>query len=252
MPTEQPRPGSREFYERDAETYEQSRFRSPGGRCSDARQGALLEEAVADWRGKRVLEVGCGTGRITTRLAEWGADLTALDIAEAMLRQVRAKFGRPGSGRVPAFVQGSALELPFSDNSFEVVVSINVLSHVPQMRKVIAEMARVLAPGGSLLVNFTNARSLYWPAALYVNARGKAVGLDVYTHWYRPGEVWRALRQAGLQATRLSGQVHVPRAVPRAAAAPLIWTDRLLGESCVRGWCPTLFVAAVKPRPRAD
>jgi SAM-dependent methyltransferase len=100
----------------------------------------------------RVVDVGCGGGQNLCSLAEsrpdallFGLDLSARQIARAQRRT--ARFG----DRVE-LVEGSALELPWSDGSFDLVLSIGSIKHWPDMRRGVSECARVLTPGGRLVI----------------------------------------------------------------------------------------------------
>ncbi len=98
---------------------------------------------------ERVLDVGCGTGVLLERLgrAHPGLALNGVDPAEAMLEEARQRCGE----RVP-LKQGEAEALPFGDDAFDVVVSVSALHYFSDPRRAISEMARVLRPGGTLVV----------------------------------------------------------------------------------------------------
>lgn len=95
--------------------------------------------------GLRALDLACGTGDIAFGLAARGADVVGLDITHRMLQLARAK------GTTARFVTGDMLALPFRDEAFDVVTTGYGLRNVPDLRQAIAEMHRVLRPGGVLL-----------------------------------------------------------------------------------------------------
>jgi SAM-dependent methyltransferase len=117
--------------------------------------------------GRRVLEVGLGYGTVAELLARAGADYHGLDIAGGPVAMARARLERVAGARPEGVQQGSALELPFPDASFDRVVSIGCLHHTGDLGRAVAEVRRVLRPGGELLLMVYNRHSarrvLLWP-----------------------------------------------------------------------------------------
>ncbi len=100
----------------------------------------------------RVLEVGCGPGRLAIALArEFGLDVTGLDLDPAMIDRANANADRSG-GRRPAFVVGDVASLPFPDASFDVAVSTLSMHHWDDATAGLTEIARVLRTDGHALV----------------------------------------------------------------------------------------------------
>ena len=104
---------------------------------------ALAIAAVLEAKPRRVLEVGCGPGEASEQIAASGADVEAIDISERMVELTRA---RGVSARV-----GDVQELPFEDSTFDAALAAWMLYHVPDVERAIAELARVLRPGGRLV-----------------------------------------------------------------------------------------------------
>lgn len=119
-------------------------------------QGIAADIAATAPRGARVLEVGCGPGHLSIRLArEHGLDVTGLDLDPAMIERARANGDRIGPddiGRRPSFLAGDVASLPFPDGSFELVVSTFSMHHWTHPPAGLAEIGRVLRPGGRALV----------------------------------------------------------------------------------------------------
>ena len=101
--------------------------------------------------GERVLDVGCGSGVVTRDIARRvGPDGRAVGVDQSpqLLAVARELVERAGLGGRVEFLEGSALSLPFPDGAFDVAVAVTVLSHTPGGESAIAEMARVVCPGG--------------------------------------------------------------------------------------------------------
>jgi SAM-dependent methyltransferase len=107
-------------------------------------------DAIVEARPRRVVEVGGGQGELSERIArELGAAVSFVDISPRMVELARAR------GIVDAVV-GDVQELPFSNDTFDVAVAAWMLFHVPDLDRGLAELARVVKPGGRL-VAVTNA-----------------------------------------------------------------------------------------------
>jgi SAM-dependent methyltransferase len=114
--------------------------------ASSSGPGALdaLFDAVAEAHPRRYLEVGCGPGDMAARVAvELGIEVVALDISPRMVELTQARG-------IDAQV-GDVQELPFADGSFDCAVAAWMLYHVPDLDRGLAELARVLRPGGRLV-----------------------------------------------------------------------------------------------------
>lgn len=113
---------------------------------------------------KYLLDVGCGTGELELRLVRLQPviKLIGLDNSQEMLAQARRKLA---ANHQVSFVEGDAsLPLPFSDASFDVVVSANALHYIAQPEKLLVEIKRVLKPGGQLVIeDFTVHGHFFWP-----------------------------------------------------------------------------------------
>lgn len=97
-----------------------------------------------------ILDVGAGTGVLSLLLAELGHNVTGVDIAEEMLEKAREKFNK---SRLPgSFMVGDAENLPFADQSFDVVFNRHVVWSLPDPEKAFKEWKRVLKPGGKLII----------------------------------------------------------------------------------------------------
>jgi SAM-dependent methyltransferase len=119
------------------------------------RTGFVLQHC----RRGEVLDVGCGTGLLATRLAHAGYKVTGVDPSEGMLEVL--------AGRTPKVdsVRASGTSLPFQDDTFDLVLSVAVMHHIADaedVRQTLSEMVRVAKPAGRILVWDHNARNPYW------------------------------------------------------------------------------------------
>lgn len=108
----------------------------------------------------RILDAGCGYCYHTFRLARSGALITAVDFSEVALTAARQTISNAGITDRVELRQADLTALPFADNSFEFVVSWGVIMHVPEMQRALTELARVLKPGGILVLCENNLHSL--------------------------------------------------------------------------------------------
>lgn len=120
------------------------------GQITDRLEERLILELLGDVDRLDILDVGCGDGALATTLPRRGAKVTGLDPDPRMLEAARTR------AEVKSFdltlVSGRAEDLPFADQTFDRVVAVTVLCFVPEADRAIAEMARVLRPGGRLII----------------------------------------------------------------------------------------------------
>lgn len=173
---------TRAYYDEFSEWYERERGHGYHALIDDL-EVAIVEPLA---RGARVLEVGCGTGLILSRLAAVARDAVGIDLSPGMLERARA--------RGLTVMEGSATALPFENNSFDLVCSFKVLAHVPDVARAMQEMARVTVPGGYVVAEFYNPWSLRYlakrlggPGKISPNTREDAV----YTRYDSPLAVAR-------------------------------------------------------------
>lgn len=174
--------------------------------------------------GMRVLDVGCGEGRHT--LSAWlrapvhavGIDLSAKDLATARRRQAELPPPNTAGGSV-TFIEASALELPFASDSFDMVICSEVLEHVFDHRGVLAEIQRVLKPGGTFVASVPRygPERLCW---LLSDAYHEAPGGHIRI--FRRREFERLITGCGFRhlATHGAHALHVPYWWLRCAAGP--------------------------------
>ncbi|RXV70339.1 SAM-dependent methyltransferase [Roseovarius sp. A46] len=113
--------------------------------------GRRAAVAYINARGGEVLEVGVGTG-LSLETYNSALRVTGMDYSEDMLRKARARVSKLGLDHVAELRQMDARNLEFPDASFDTVAAMHVLSVVPEPERVMAEIARVLRPGGQVVI----------------------------------------------------------------------------------------------------
>jgi ubiquinone/menaquinone biosynthesis C-methylase UbiE len=117
-------------------------------------------------RGEQLLEIGAGIGTDLSQFARNGAVVTDLDLSAGHMAHAQENFAL--RGLQARFVHHDAERLPFDDNTFDVVYSNGVLHHTPNTRSVVAEIRRVLKPGGKTIIMMYAEDSLhYWLKLLW-------------------------------------------------------------------------------------
>lgn len=139
---------NRTYYDEFSGWYERER-QQPYHRMLDDLEVSLVERYGT---GGDVLEVGCGTGLILDRVTSFARSAVGIDLSGGMLAKAH--------GRGLAVAQASATALPVASESVDVAYSFKVLAHIPDIKTAMAEMARVVRPGGWVLAEFYNARSV--------------------------------------------------------------------------------------------
>jgi ubiquinone/menaquinone biosynthesis C-methylase UbiE len=144
-----------------------------------------LREVLDPRPGERILEIGPGTGYYTLELADWvGPDGTVeiFDLQQEFLDHTMRRAAEGGVANVVP-TQGDATALPYADDSIDALVLVAVLGEIPDQASAVGEIARVLKPGGRLVV-------------------GELFGDP---HFTTPGALRRAGEAAGLRYERRSG-----------------------------------------------
>lgn len=154
----------RKFYSENEDDYDAYRVDDPRGAVQYANEQWIFRQMFGATEKDRVLEFGAGTGRFTVVAAATGAHITATDINENMLSRLKDRVaGAIAKGRVDVRRE-DVFHLSFADDSFDWVYGIHMiprLGSLADQREALAEIVRVLKPGGRLLFNYSNRSSMY-------------------------------------------------------------------------------------------
>jgi SAM-dependent methyltransferase len=175
--------------------------------------------------GERVLDLGCGGGRHAFEVYRRGGHVVAFDHSRDELAQVATMFyamatsGEAPDGASAKVVEGDVAALPFPDGAFDVVIAAEVLEHIPDDERAMAEIVRVVRPGGRVAVTVPR----WWPEQInwalpgeYQNVPGGHIRI------YRGDQLKLRLSEAGV----------VPRAQHHAHAlhSPYWWLNCTFGR----------------------
>ena len=185
---------------------------------------------AGDLQGRSVLDVGCGDGTLALACWESGtAQVAGLDLDTRMITRAAA-FAAQHQATI-GYTVGRADTLPFGDKSFDLVVSVATLTFVPEADRVVREMARVLRPGGRLVIGDLGKWSI-WAARRRVRAW---LGSPTWraARFRTAGELLAMARQAGLSVGRVQGAIFFPPCTALARViAPI---DARLGQLTTLG-----------------
>jgi len=145
------------FFDERAEDYSREyNHETPGGYALRVRRQKVL--AMFDQPGGKVLDVGCGPGVMAPAMIGRGCDFWGVDPSPKMIEICRSRFAE--NDRIH-FLSGDAMGLGLPDDFFDAVLCMGVIDALRDRHRAVREMLRVLKPGGTLIVTFTNFRSPY-------------------------------------------------------------------------------------------
>jgi len=219
-----------------------SRWRaSEIGGITDRLERQLILELVGDVKGCKILDVGCGDGEFAVELSMRGAIVVGIDASAEMIDAAKRRVvGRTGDIR---FQVAKAEHIPSAAEQFDVVTAITILCFVDDAARIFQEIARVLRPGGRLIIGELGKWSI-WAAGRRVRA---LLGSTLWRRGsFRTADELRGLAQrSGLVVETVRGAIYYPRC--SAAARLMSAYDPLLSRHTTLG-AAFLALCAVKPR----
>lgn len=231
------------FYENAAGKYDTVRFLSYQGCYTDLEQKGIVLSMIKNNDIKRILDLGCGTGRFSVQLANLGINVVAADPSFTMLKQVELKDVTHKINLVNA----NGYTLPFKDNSFDACVCVNVINHVINYEDIIREINRILSDDGFMVMNFANSMGFYLPVSLYVNSFHKSLQENIYTKWFNYFEIKNILADCGFEINEIMGFIVFPRrTIPEWSFKFLKELDQYCRNTVLKYLSGSLFIKAQK------
>jgi ubiquinone/menaquinone biosynthesis C-methylase UbiE len=174
-------------------------YRTPRGHWIGETEYSLLRTVLAPTPGASVLDVGCGTGYFTRRLAADGLDVTGIDSSSGMIRYAQSQAV---AGEL--YMVGDARRLPFPDRYFDSCVAITSLCFIREQEQALAEMVRVTRR--RIVLGLLNRHSLlYWQ-------KGRHGGRGAYhgARWHTARAARALLVRANLQNIVIRSAIYLP------------------------------------------
>jgi 2-polyprenyl-6-hydroxyphenyl methylase/3-demethylubiquinone-9 3-methyltransferase len=171
-------------------------------------RAVLVNRLRIDPRGKRTLDVGCGGGFLAEEFAKLGCTVTGIDPSAPSIAQAEAHATEAGLTITYWVAPGEAI--PYADATFDIVYCCDVLEHVDDLDRVIAETARVLKPGGVSLFDTINRTWLSKLVVIKLLQEWKATrvvttNLHDWAMFIKPNELRAVLAKHGLQNQEIVG-----------------------------------------------
>lgn len=212
------------------------------GTVTERLERAAVLDLAGPLLGRHVADVGCGDGTYALAAAQAGARVAALDRSAAVVEVARRNAAK--AGRAIEFHVADAHALPFPSERYDLVLSVTVLCFVSDPRRAMAEMTRVLRPGGVVVVGELGRLST-WAAWRRLRAWGGSRTWRGARFW-TSRELRALLRSTGLVPGREHGVAYYP---PLGAAARLLeCVDPVLGRVTRVG---AAFIAVAGQKPGA-
>jgi ubiquinone/menaquinone biosynthesis C-methylase UbiE len=224
-------------YERRASDYDARRLGTDAGRLWHAHDIEVLDELLP--RHARIIEIACGTGRLTLPLASTGRTIVGIELAGAMLREALKKAADIASC---TWLQANAAKLPFRDDAFDALYAgrfLNLFS-ASEALPLCAELTRVVRPGGVLVLHISNA--LYGGGLSFVRRRQGKYSKHLLWPW-QLRKLFPDCREERSVGSYLPLETQLLMRVNEARAKRL---RRLISDSPLRYATHTRFVRLVK------
>ncbi|MEJ7718434.1 MAG: bifunctional 2-polyprenyl-6-hydroxyphenol methylase/3-demethylubiquinol 3-O-methyltransferase UbiG [Thermoleophilaceae bacterium] len=171
-------------------------------------RGVLVDRLGVDPKGLRALDIGCGGGLLAEEFARLGCRVTGVDPSEESIAAARDHARESGIDIEYRVAPGE--ELPFAEESFDIVYCCDVLEHVDDLGRVVAETARVLVPGGIYFYDTINRTRKSWLVMIKLAQEWHATSftepdLHDWDMFIRPPELHRMMERSGMANAEVVG-----------------------------------------------
>lgn len=243
--------------------YDGSRYRTefwvPERAYEDGAERAALR-ALLPPTGRLLVEIGAGFGRLADLYGGY-EQVVLLDYARSQLQDAQERLGKAGPGGRPRYIYvlGDFYRLPFAPGLFDAVVMVRTLHHAADAPAVLRNVAQILAPGGTFVLEFASKRHLKAVIRYLLRRQSwspfdpRPVEFVPLNYDFHPAWIRRHLEERGLRITRIRTVSHfrvgfLKRMVPTKW---LVFLDRLLQPTgALYQLTPSVFVRAVAPGDR--
>lgn len=210
-------------------------------------------------KGKKVLDIACGTGVLTEQFVRMGADVTAIDLTPKAVELTKKRLAL--YGLTAEVLEADAQQLPFADNTFDFVCAWGCLMHMPKTEQAISEIYRVLKPGGKSMIMMYHSNSVHLRYCIQLGRgilRGKYLQYDNqslinrYTDGAKVGGNMLARFYSKAQFKKLFAQfrdfkiaIHDNHSMPEQLPHPILPLGKLLPKSGKEAVCRIWGMEAV-------
>lgn len=180
-------------------------YKTPLGEFADKVESRLIFKHLGKIAGLDILDVGCGTGLYSIRCSAKGAKVVGIDSSKEMLK-IAKKKAIDKSLKIN-FIEGNMENIPFSDKTFNIVLSVTSLEFSNNPKKTIKEFFRVLKVGGKLTIGVLSSQSIWGKKR---KEKSNEDNIYSYAHFYDTKELKELLVYGGFHSIKLDSSLFVP------------------------------------------
>jgi ubiquinone/menaquinone biosynthesis C-methylase UbiE len=235
-----------EFYQETASEYDKVRYQGRAGQWSNSLQTKIISKLAKEWKDKRILEIGCGSGRCTKMLLDTGCRLIASEPSDKMLALAQKRFKTEMQRGDIQFIAADIESLVRIDAKYDVVILVNVFSRLPEGEKILGKLISLLAVKGEVVFNFQCITSVLYPFGILVNKRKRSLSRPVYSQWYTPAQMQELIGRNGAKVKSWLGHHYIPLPKRLFLLWPVLWLSQLFLSKWFPKACPSVFVVCTK------